>query len=114
MGPLVATLVNSARAWNTDAFPAVLKAEIRNMGPGFLPLQKAASGWNVDESGIQITVLGSSDSATEIHINIGIFFTEIIAGCSCGDEPSASHAYCELRISIDKTNGQARFELMDD
>jgi hypothetical protein len=111
---LVVILGNSARAWNTDAFQTVLKADIRGLGAGSLPLQQAATGWCVDESDVQITVLGSSDSSTEIQVNIGVFFTEIIAGCSCGDAPSASTAYCELRVSIDKANGHARFETLHD
>jgi hypothetical protein len=114
VGPVVATLGNSARAWNTDAFPAVLKAEIRRLGTGSLPLQEVAAGWRVDDDDVQITMLGSSDSATEIHVNVGVFFSEIIAGCSCGDEPAASTTYCELRVTINKANGQASFEAVHD
>jgi len=110
----VASLGNSVRAWNSAVFADVLKADILGLGAGVLPLQQAAAGGSIDESDVEITLLGSSDSATEIHANIGVFFAEIIAGCSCGDEPSASTAYCELRVSIDKADGQARFEVMHD
>jgi len=110
----VASLGNSVRAWNTAAFAATLKADILGLGAGILPLQQAAGGGSVDEGGIGITILGYSDSATEIHANVGVFFAEVIAGCSCGDEPAASSAYCELRVSIDKADGQARFEVMYD
>jgi len=110
----VASLGNSVRAWNTAAFATTLQADILGLGAGVLPLQQAAGGGSVDESDIGITILGCSDSATEIHANVGVFFAEVIAGCSCGDEPAASTAYCELRVSIDKADGQARFEVMHD
>jgi hypothetical protein len=110
----VSSLGNSLRAWNSDAFADTLKADILSLGAGVLPLQKAAPGGCIDESDIEITLLGSSDSATEIHANVGIFFSEVLAGCSCGDEPAASNAYCELRVSIDKGNGEARFEVIHD
>lgn len=109
---LVASLGNSVRAWNTATFAAALKADILGLGAGVLPLQQAAGGGSIDESDIEITLLGCSDSATEIHARVGVFFAEILAGCSCGDEPAASTAYCELRVSIDKADGQARFEIL--
>jgi hypothetical protein len=110
----VHSLGNSLRTWNTAAFAGTLKADILALGAGVLPLHEAAAGGCIDEGDIEITVLGSSDSATEIHANVGIFFSEVIAGCSCGDEPSVSNAYCELRVSIDKGSGQARFEVIHD
>jgi hypothetical protein len=105
----VTSLANSLRAWNTDAFAGTLRTEILDLGAAGLPLHEAASGGCVDAGDIEVTVLGSTDSATEIHVNIGVFFAEIIAGCSCGDEPSASNAYCEMQVSIDKSTGLARF-----
>ncbi len=108
----VTCLANSLRAWETDAFASTLKADILGLGAGVLPLHEAAAGGCVDEGDIEITVLGTTDNATEIHVNVGVFFAEIIGGCSCGDEPSTSNAYCELRVSIDKVNGLARFAVI--
>lgn len=113
-GQPVTRLGKSLRAWNTDAFAGILKAEILGLGAGVLPLHEAAAGGCVDEGDVEITVLGTGDSAAEIHVNVGVFFAEVIAGCSCGDEPSASNAYCELRVSIDKTTGLARFAVIQD
>lgn len=110
----MSSLDNSLRAWNTDAFAAVLKADLLGLGAGVLPLQEAATGGCIDAGDIEITVLGSRDDASGIHVNVGVFFAEVIGGCSCGDEPAARNAYCELRVSIDKRNGQARFEVIPD
>ncbi|MGD8875603.1 MAG: glucosamine--fructose-6-phosphate aminotransferase [Gammaproteobacteria bacterium] len=108
----VTRLENSLRAWGTDAFAGTLKADILGLGAGVLPLQVAAAGGCVAEDDVEITVLGSTDDAAEIHVNVGVFFAEIIAGCSCGDAPSTSNAYCELRVSIEKATGLARFAVI--
>jgi hypothetical protein len=108
----VTRLENSLRAWNTDAFAGILKSEILGLGAGVLPLHEAAAGGCIDEDGIGVTLLGSTDSATELHVNVGVFFAEIIAGCSCGDEPSTNNAYCEMQVSIDKSTGLARFAVI--
>jgi len=113
-GVPVTSLDKSLRAWNTAAFAATLKADLLDLGAGVLPLHEAAAGGCIDEGDVEITVLGSSASATEIHACVGVFFSEVIGGCSCGDEPSANNAYCELRVSIDKGNGLARFEVVHD
>jgi hypothetical protein len=108
----VTSLANSLRAWNTDAFEDILRAEILGLGAGVLPLREATAGGCVDEGNIEIIVLGYTDSATDINVKVGVFFAETIAGCSCGDEPSTSNAYCELQVCIDKPTGLARFAVM--
>lgn len=110
----VIRLDSALRAWNTDDFAAALKSDILALGAGVLPLQEAAAGGSIDEGDIDITLLGSRDSAAEIHATVGVFFAEVIGGCSCGDEPAASNAYCELQVIIHKVSGQARFEVLHD
>lgn len=105
-------LASSLRAWNTDAFAETLKAEIMGLGDGVLPLHEATAGGCVAASDIEVTVLGCAASETEISANVGVFFAETIGGCSCGDEPSTSNAYCELQVSIDRSTGLARFAVV--
>ncbi len=38
---------------------------------------------------------------------VGIFFTEMVAGCSCAEEPDAVNANCRLRMRIDKAPAEA-------
>ena len=100
----------SLHAWPTKTFSSTLKAEIEALPAGSLPLDKATlNGWYIDDSQISATVLRVVDDATLIAADVGIFFAEIIAGCSCGDAPQSQNAYCELRISIDKGTGRAMF-----
>jgi len=108
----VTRLANSLRAWNTDAFAGTLRAEIIGLGAGVLPLQEATSGGCVAVGDIEVTVLGCATSETEITANVGVFFAETIGGCSCGDEPATSNAYCELQVRIDRSTGLARFAVV--
>jgi len=39
---------------------------------------------------------------------------EIVAGCSCGDDPQSQNAYCAMRVRIDKTTAAAAFAVIDD
>ena len=72
----------------------------------------AAQGGHVDDSTLAATVLRVTDDARTTHAHVGIFFTEIVADCNCGDEPMATHAYCEMRFSIDKATAEAEVTLM--
>ena len=46
-----------------------------------------------------------------IQAKVGVFFNEIIGGCSCGDDPLSENAYCELQVSIDKVTAEAEFSV---
>ena len=108
-------LLSSLNAWHSAAFPQALKAELEQLATGSLPLDKAVTqGGYVDDSHITATVLSAEENSQVIHARAGIFFTEIVINCGCGDEPMEINAYCELQISIDKTSGQADFEIMQD
>lgn len=104
---------DSLRAWPDGGFAEALKAEIENAPTGTLPLQQAVTqGGYVDDSAIIATVLRNADAGAEIEAKVGVFFTEVIASCGCGEEPMPTHAYCVLRLSIDKATGAARCEVM--
>jgi hypothetical protein len=100
-------------AWKTDGFRPILKAEIEGMGAEYLPLDEGTSqGGFVDDSKITATVLSVKDEANSIAAEVGVFFTEIVAGCSCGDEPDSLKAYCRMRILIEKATANARISVI--
>lgn len=104
---------DSLHTWGSDAFFATLKAELEQLAPGTLPLEQGvAQGGYVDDHHITVTVLHAEEAAQTIHARAGIFFTEIVINCGCGDDPMETNAYCELRIRIDKTTARADFELI--
>ena len=67
----------------------------------------------VDDSSITCTVLNFKDDKDHITIKTGIFFTEILICCGCGDDPVPENAYCEIMIKLDKKNAKAIFEIID-
>jgi len=108
-------LLNSLNAWQTEAFYQTMKKELEPLAQGTLPLEKAVmQGGYVDDSHITATVLHAEEDTQAIKARVGIFFTEIVINCGCGDDPMETNAYGEMLIRIDKTTGQAEFEVLQD
>lgn len=101
-------LHKSLPAWDTKAFSPTLKAELEAFEPSSLPLHLGVSqAGMVDDKAITVTVLNSRDAGGIIEAKVGVFFTEIVINCGCGDDPMPINAYCELLISIDKVTAEA-------
>jgi hypothetical protein len=97
------------RAWSGTDFSQVLKDEIESLGPGVLPLQQCTTqGGNIDDSDISVSVLSCGESGDTITAKLGIFFTEVVGGCNCHDDPVRENGYCEIGISIDMQTAIAR------
>jgi hypothetical protein len=91
----------------------VLNEEIRQLPAGTLPLHRGTTqGGYVDETDIRLSVLAVSDDGQVVNIKSGVFFTEIVINCGCGDDPVETSAYCEMLISIDKATAGAAFEVL--
>jgi len=105
-------LSNSLHAWRSEAFAKTLKAELEGLGRDKLPLDKAVSqGGLVDDSDVSVVVLKSREECRRICTHVGVFFSEIVGGCSCGDDLLVQNAYCELNIYIDTVTANAEFAL---
>lgn len=101
------------RTWGDDSFARTLKRELESLPPGTLPLQAGvARGGLPDDTALTATVLRTRDAGHSVQADVGIFFTEIVAGCSCGDEPVELNAYCELRVGIDKQTARGVFRVL--
>ena len=106
-------LLESLRVWPSEDFALVLKGEVEGLPPGILPLSEAASA-SVDESSpVTVRVLAAEEVTGEIRAKIGVFFSEILTGCSCGYEPEPQSAYCEIQVRLDKATGEAGFVLIE-
>lgn len=102
-------------AWGTPGFQATLKRELEALAPDALPLQQGvAQGGLADGADITVSVFSARDDVQAIHANVGVFFTEIIAGCSCGDDPLPLPAYCVMQFSIDTRSAQAAVAVLSD
>ena len=104
------TLHDALRAWPTTDFAPALKRGLAALPPGALPLQHGVSpGAHVDDSEVSATVIRAAAEAGVIRARVGVFFTEVLAGCSCGDDPAPTSAYCEIEVLIDRASGEVRF-----
>lgn len=108
--------VDAVRAWGTPEFDAVLKREIEELDAGLLPLQQGLTrGSHVGAAGREVMLLNLTEIAGALRVKVGVFYTGVIAGCSCADDPSPVEEepeYCELQFEIDMATAQATVVLV--
>ncbi len=105
------------QALDSDAFKKTFKAEVLSLGASSLPLQQGlrySSYANGDS--LSASILNIEVSDTVINIKAGLFYTGIISGCNCADDPSPIdeyNEYCEVLFTIDRKNAAASVVLID-
>ena len=106
-------LPESLQQWQSASFDKTLKKELEALPAGTLPLADALTRCgSVDDSNISAIVISSSGLDGRIQSRVSIFFTEIVAGCVCGEDPVPENAHCEMLVSIDTGTGEADFQLI--
>ena len=109
-------LSKALNAWGTPEFKVVLKTELEQLGAEQLPLQQGLSvGSYATGNNIQVMFISTSEQPGVISAKAGIFYTGIIAGCNCADDPTPveEHSeYCEVSIEIDKNSAAAKVVLL--
>ena len=94
-------------------FARQLKYELEHLQPGTLPLEQATTqGGQVDDSNIAANVIEVREHGDWVCARVGIFFNEVVGGCSCGDDPLSVNAYCQIQVSIDRASAEAEFALL--
>ena len=110
-------LTKTLNAWGSASFEAVLKAEIEQLDAGLLPLQQGLSSTShVTDSPHQAIIMRVSDDEDFIRVKAGIFYSGIIAGCSCADDPTPideQTEYCEVQIEINRMTAEATVVLLE-
>jgi hypothetical protein len=90
-------------------FPAVLKRELA-LRAAELPLQQALSTASaVADEPITVALLTAQADGALLRVKVGIFFSGIVPGCSCADDPTPLEPqpeYCELRLEIDRNSAE--------
>ena len=82
--------------------------------PGELPLQSCCTqGGIVDETERTISLLSVQHTDESIQARIGVFFTEVVGGCNCHDDPVRHHAYCVVQIRINRRDANIEIALGD-
>ena len=110
------TLKKSLQAWNTSTFDNVFKSEVSALNKQLLPLQKSLlfSSY-VSPEKISPVIMSSSSDTTHLMIKTTIFYTGIIAGCSCADDPAPQDTQqesCDLLFRINLNNAETQIELI--
>jgi hypothetical protein len=108
-------LTESLSAWGTSGFEDILKGEVEQIDPDQLPLQQGLSiSSHVTDSQRTVLIISVADDEGFIRVTAGIFYSGIIAGCSCADDPTPvdeQNEYCEVQIEISKKTAEATVAL---
>ena len=102
---MVIKLIKSLKSRGTSSFGDVFKNEVKAIDPHFLPLQQGMSQSSyLAEGDIDVVVLSLSETDVSIQVKTGIFYTGVIAGSCCADDPTPvgeQNEYCEVQFDID-------------
>jgi len=102
----------------TPAFEAVLKQEIERLEPGLLPLQQGlARSSHVTDRPFQARIIACEHRDGRLSARVGIFYSGVIGGCSCADDPTPVDEiseYCELRLYIDPVTAATTVTLLSE
>lgn len=103
-------------SWNVNEIKETVKQRIEQLDPVSLPLQRGLThGSHVTGDPIKAIIIDCSVEQYLVRIKAGIFFSSIIAGCNCADDPTpvdTLQEYCVLEFRINKENGEAEIRLL--
>lgn len=109
-------LTETLKAWGTAGFNDILKREVERMDTGQLPLQQGLStGSHVIDDTFNVMIISVSEEADFIRAKAGIFYSGIIAGCSCADDPTPVNEeseHCVVQMDIDKLTAETKVTLL--
>lgn len=109
-------LEKTLAAWQTADFEDIFKREVGQLGVEQLPLQQALSqGSYASDRQLKVLVISASASQDSIQVKAGIFFTGIVPGCACTDDPAPDNEYteyCEVLFTIDQQSAVATLRLL--
>ena len=109
-------LTESLKAWQTPDFAKILKEEIEGLDVMALPLQQglANSSYALEDK-FQVMIITVSEASDLIRVKTGIFYSGLIPGCSCADDPTPIteySEYCEVSFAINKVTADTTVTLM--
>ncbi|MGB5282096.1 MAG: hypothetical protein WBM38_07075 [Arenicellales bacterium] len=109
-------LTNSLNTWGSPAFENSFRDEIEALDSEHLPLQQGLTQSSyVSDSGFSIVILNSFDTAGVIQVKTGVFYSGVIAGSCCSDDPTPLNEqteYCEMQVEISKSTAEAKITLL--
>jgi len=110
-------LSESLKAWGTAAFNTVLKEELCTIDAKQLPLQEGLTQSNYAISThLSIRIINASSDKKHIRVKAGLFYTGVISGCNCADDPTPVdeiNEYCDVLLCINKTTAETSINLIN-
>ena len=98
-------------AWGRESFATTLANELGPLAQRHLPLQQMLQhGSHMAEEPVTVRLVSVQAQPRQLQLRIGVFFTSLIAGCSCADDPTPSDTlaeYGELDLSLDRESAAA-------
>lgn len=109
-------LPKSLEAWGSPDFETVFKREIETLDKQQLPLQQGLTlSSQVTERPHQAMLISATEADGTLTVKAGIFYTGVIAGCNCADDPSPvdeQNEYCVVLLDIDKASAESTVTLL--
>ena len=106
----------SLQAWGTDDFTDTFKKEISVLNAYDLPLQQGlSSSSHATCDNLSASILRTDSDESYIYVKAGLFYTGIIAGCSCADDPTPvneNSEYCEAMFTISRNTAETTVTLL--
>jgi len=107
----------SLKASEHDDFQQVFKQEIKTINPDLLPLQQGLQhSTYANADNLSASILNHKENKNEVLVKTALFYTGIIAGCSCADDPTPVdeiNESCEVLFTIDKKTARTTATLID-
>lgn len=111
-------LKSVAQGWGGAGFDETFRTEVERLRHEELPLQQGLSLSScVSDEPFRVMVIHSEADAQTLQVRAGVFYSGIIAGCSCADDPTPTDVqaeYCQLRFEIDRHSGETRVVLLEE
>jgi len=111
-------LAGSLAAWGGPDFEDIVVQELSRLDNGQLPLQQGLTGSShATDTKPQVMIISTVETDGVIRVRAGLFYTGIIAGCSCADDPTPVEEqaeYCVVQVDIDMATGAATIALAED
>ncbi len=110
-------LTQSLKAWGSHEFNRILKEELCSIDSDLLPLQQGLtqSSYAIG-SNLSAMVLSIKNDKTHIRVKAGLFYTGVISGCNCADDPTPVdeiNEYCNVLLHIDKSTAETVVTYID-
>ena len=111
----VIRLTKALNAWGTPEFERALKQEIEQLDGARLPLQQGLTTGSYALVGHKAMLISTSEDAGVIRVKAGIFYSGILTGCACADDPTPVNEeseYCVVQLDIDKHTAETTIALL--